>query len=158
MSNEETVVLACPCCQGELQRPLGWFRQPYFTCPACGGGLAAGQFAPLVAELDAAFEASVALAPNTNAAHRIDSIQVDTGLLPIRWYRLAERLGSDPGLLPRRYGVTHAIFPPPMTERGRGVAGRATSGGRQVGVDARTGVAIVTPQAFDGGRVPGGTA
>jgi hypothetical protein len=61
MSNEETVVLACPYCQGELERPLAWFRRDYFTCPACGGGLAAAQFAVLVEELDAAFEASVEL-------------------------------------------------------------------------------------------------
>lgn len=68
MSNNETVVLACPYCQGDLERPLVWFRQDYFTCPACGGGLAAGQFAAQVDDLDAAFEASVAImlhgAPN----------------------------------------------------------------------------------------------
>jgi hypothetical protein len=57
---EERITLECPYCRGEIYRPLGWFRQPYFTCPACGGGLAADQFAVLVAELEEAFEASVA--------------------------------------------------------------------------------------------------
>ena len=60
MSNLETVSLPCPYCQGEIERPLAWFRQDYFSCPACSGGLAAGQFADLVEAIDAAFEASVA--------------------------------------------------------------------------------------------------
>jgi transcription initiation factor IIE alpha subunit len=56
---EEGITLECPYCQEELYQPLDWFKQTYFTCPACGGGLAAGQFEALVSELEQAFEASV---------------------------------------------------------------------------------------------------
>ncbi len=59
MLAEEEIALPCPYCRGEICRPLAWFKQPYFTCPECGGGLAAGQFAPLVEELEQAFEASI---------------------------------------------------------------------------------------------------
>jgi len=57
--NEEPVVLDCPYCKKGIDRPLSWFQQPYFTCPACGGGLNADQFAAIVAELDRAFEETV---------------------------------------------------------------------------------------------------
>jgi len=57
--SEEAVALECPYCSGEIFRPLAWFKQDYFTCPACGGGLAAAQFAPLVEELEQAFDESV---------------------------------------------------------------------------------------------------
>lgn len=60
MSNEELIALECPYCHSELYRPLAWFRQAFFTCPACDGGLAAGQFAAIVEELDTAIEAHVA--------------------------------------------------------------------------------------------------
>jgi hypothetical protein len=60
VSEEERITLSCPYCRGEIDRPLAWFKQTWFTCPACGGGLSADQFAPLVAELEAAFEASIA--------------------------------------------------------------------------------------------------
>lgn len=60
MPSEEQIVLECPYCRGEIHQPLSWFKQAYCTCPACGGGLAAGQFAPLIDELEQAFEASVA--------------------------------------------------------------------------------------------------
>jgi len=56
---EEEVALECPYCRGEICRPLAWFKQAYFTCPACGGGLAAAQFASIVGELEQAFDESV---------------------------------------------------------------------------------------------------
>ncbi len=59
MPSQERIALECPYCRGEIYQPLAWFKQAYFTCPACGGGLAAGQFAPIVEELERAFEASV---------------------------------------------------------------------------------------------------
>lgn len=59
MLTEERIALECPYCRGEIYRPLGWFKQTYFTCPACGGGLTAGQFAPLVDELEQSFETTV---------------------------------------------------------------------------------------------------
>ncbi len=59
MSDEERIALDCPYCRAEIYQPLAWFRQSYFTCPACGGGLSADQFAPIAAELEQAFEASV---------------------------------------------------------------------------------------------------
>lgn len=60
MLTEELVSLECPYCRGELYQALNWFKQPYFTCPACGGGLAAGQFAAIIDELEEAFETEVA--------------------------------------------------------------------------------------------------
>jgi len=56
---EEQIALECPYCRAEIYRPLAWFKQTFCTCPACGGGLTAGQFAPIVEELEQAFEASV---------------------------------------------------------------------------------------------------
>lgn len=55
----ETVSLDCPYCKITITRPLAWFQQPYSTCPGCAGGLSAAQFAPLVAELEDAFDASI---------------------------------------------------------------------------------------------------
>jgi hypothetical protein len=56
---EEEIALECPYCREDIYQPLSWFKQTYFTCPACGGGLAAGQFETLVTALEEAFEASV---------------------------------------------------------------------------------------------------
>ncbi|MHB1399435.1 MAG: hypothetical protein ACYDAI_17850 [Trichloromonadaceae bacterium] len=60
MLADEEIALECPYCRGEIYRPLSWFKQPYSTCPACGGGLAAGQFDVVVAEIEEAFESRVA--------------------------------------------------------------------------------------------------
>jgi hypothetical protein len=56
---EEEIVLECPYCRADICRPLPWFKQTYFSCPACGGGLAAGQFETLLAALEEAFETTV---------------------------------------------------------------------------------------------------
>ncbi len=60
MLSQELIALDCPYCQEEIFQPLQWFKQPYFTCPACDGGLAADQFAPLVVAIEEALEARVA--------------------------------------------------------------------------------------------------
>lgn len=59
MYSEEMIALDCPYCQASLIQPLSWFKQSYATCPVCAGGIAAGQFAPLVETLEQAFDASV---------------------------------------------------------------------------------------------------
>lgn len=59
LANEE-IALECPYCKGEIYRPLAWFKQAYNSCPSCEGGLAASQFDATVAEIEAAFESSVA--------------------------------------------------------------------------------------------------
>jgi hypothetical protein len=56
---DEQIALECPYCREELYQSLSWFKQTYFTCPACAGGLSAGQFETLVKELEEAFEATV---------------------------------------------------------------------------------------------------
>lgn len=56
----EEVALDCPYCRQEIYRPLDWFRQSWFTCPHCAGGLGAGQFESLVLAIDAAIEAHIA--------------------------------------------------------------------------------------------------
>ncbi len=59
MPNEEHVALECPCCRGEIYRPLNWFKQTYFTCPACGGGLSADQFAPMIRDIEETIDATI---------------------------------------------------------------------------------------------------
>ncbi|MDW7645834.1 MAG: hypothetical protein SCI25_12445 [Desulfuromonadales bacterium] len=59
MTKEETVALECPYCRNTIHRPLSWFKQPYFTCPACAGGLTENQFAPIVRDLEQAFEQTI---------------------------------------------------------------------------------------------------
>ena len=60
MPDTEEIVLACPLCHAELVHPLSWFKQPYFTCSACGGGLTMAHFASLIDALEQAFEESTA--------------------------------------------------------------------------------------------------
>lgn len=57
MSTEEMISLECPYCQGELYQPLTWFKEPNFTCPACGNVLTSGEFATTVAALEEAMDA-----------------------------------------------------------------------------------------------------
>lgn len=56
----QMIALDCPSCATPIYKPLGWFKKTYATCPACGAGVAAGQFAhslqALEQELDAAIE------------------------------------------------------------------------------------------------------
>jgi len=59
MFAEEMIALECPYCRASLIQPLSWFKQSYVNCPACAGGIAAGQFTPLIEELERAFDASV---------------------------------------------------------------------------------------------------
>ena len=59
MDQSEIITLDCPYCRVDIRQPLAWFKQAYFTCPACGGGLTEGQFAGIVADLEAAFDASI---------------------------------------------------------------------------------------------------
>jgi hypothetical protein len=55
----EEIALDCPYCRQEIYRPLAWFKQAYASCPACGGGLMADQFAKLVQDLEQAMEAQI---------------------------------------------------------------------------------------------------
>jgi len=57
--NTEIITLDCPYCRAAIRQPLSWFRQAYFSCPDCHGGLAAGQFEAIIRELDAAFDDSI---------------------------------------------------------------------------------------------------
>ena len=59
MSAPEMIALCCPNCREAIYRPLPWFRQAYGTCPHCGGGVAAGQFAELLAAVEAEFDAQI---------------------------------------------------------------------------------------------------
>lgn len=56
----EEIALDCPYCRQEIFRPLDWFRQTWFTCPHCAGGLGAGQFEERVREIDDAIEERIA--------------------------------------------------------------------------------------------------
>lgn len=57
MPVEEMISLECPHCQNELYQPLAWFKEPNFTCPACGKVLTAGEFAATIAALEEAMDA-----------------------------------------------------------------------------------------------------
>lgn len=56
---EEMIALDCPYCGVTLHHPLGWFKRPYFTCPACDRGLASAQFEKIIAELEQAMDKSI---------------------------------------------------------------------------------------------------
>ena len=57
MSAEEMISLECPHCQSELYQPLTRFKEPSFTCPACGEVLTPGDFATTIAALEEAVDA-----------------------------------------------------------------------------------------------------
>jgi len=55
----EIITLDCPGCRAEISQPLSWFKKTYATCPHCGGGLAAAQFAEQLVAIEEAFDAAV---------------------------------------------------------------------------------------------------
>lgn len=57
MSTEEMISLECPYCQGEIYRPLTWFKAENFPCPACGKALKAADFATIIAALEEEMDA-----------------------------------------------------------------------------------------------------
>jgi hypothetical protein len=59
MLPEEQISLDCPSCKAPIDRPLSWFKQTYSTCPACNAGLAASQFASILADLETALDAHI---------------------------------------------------------------------------------------------------
>lgn len=59
MAAPEMIALDCPNCARAIYQPLDWFKKTYATCPHCGSGVAAGQFAPLVGALEQEFDAAV---------------------------------------------------------------------------------------------------
>ncbi|SDZ94596.1 hypothetical protein SAMN05660420_00831 [Desulfuromusa kysingii] len=59
MPLEPRISLACPYCDELIYETLSWFKQPYFNCPACDNGLAAGQFTSVIRELEHAMDARV---------------------------------------------------------------------------------------------------
>lgn len=88
------------------------------------------------------FDVLSSLGANTNARYRIDNMDVDTGLFPLRWYRLHEAWGPGFARAARRYGVTHVIFPTPKTENGKAIVADATAGGARETIDPRNGMEI----------------
>jgi hypothetical protein len=77
------------------------------------------------------------LGANTNARYRIDNFSVDTGLFPIRWFRLTESLKLDIPVAVRRYGVTHLVFPHSETAGGKAETDRITARGTHLLTDPR---------------------
>lgn len=59
MISEKKISLDCPYCGEGIYETMGWFKQTYFTCPACQKGLAAGQFAAVIADLEASLDARI---------------------------------------------------------------------------------------------------
>ena len=53
------IALACPYCNESIYATLSWFKKTYSTCPACEKGLAAGQFASVIADLEQAMDAHI---------------------------------------------------------------------------------------------------
>jgi hypothetical protein len=56
---EEMLALDCPYCGSTIYQPISWFKQTYSTCPACDGGLAAGQFEKTITDLEQAMDEDV---------------------------------------------------------------------------------------------------
>jgi hypothetical protein len=56
---ETKIALDCPYCYESIYETLDWFKKSYFTCPACGKGLAAGQFAAVIEDLEQSMEESI---------------------------------------------------------------------------------------------------
>ncbi len=59
MYTEPNITLDCPYCNEAIHETLSWFKTTYFTCPACDQGLAADQFATVIADLEEAMDASI---------------------------------------------------------------------------------------------------
>jgi hypothetical protein len=59
VNEPEKISLPCPTCQAAIYRPLSWFRRVYGTCPHCGAGLAAAQFAQLLDAIEREFDARI---------------------------------------------------------------------------------------------------
>lgn len=59
MSLEPRIDLACPYCNASIYETLSWFKETYFTCPACAQGLAAGQFSAVISDLEQAMAANI---------------------------------------------------------------------------------------------------
>ncbi|MDO3379143.1 hypothetical protein [Geoalkalibacter halelectricus] len=59
MNFERKIALDCPYCKKTIFQPARWFKQAYFTCPHCQKGLAEGQFARLLADLEQAEDACI---------------------------------------------------------------------------------------------------
>ncbi len=58
------------------------------------------------------FDFAAVAAPDFNVAQRIDNLDVDTGLQPLRWLAAQEAFGDGWNAAARRYAVTHVILPP----------------------------------------------
>ncbi|MDT8421712.1 MAG: hypothetical protein RQ754_14895 [Desulfuromonadales bacterium] len=56
MSLEPRIELACPYCHAAIYETIRWFKKTYSTCPACEQGLAAGQFAAVISDLEQAMD------------------------------------------------------------------------------------------------------
>ncbi|BCR04236.1 hypothetical protein DESUT3_13050 [Desulfuromonas versatilis] len=59
MFADENISLECPYCGEAIYQPLSWFQKAYSTCPVCQKGLAAGQFAARVKEIEQALDAHI---------------------------------------------------------------------------------------------------
>ncbi len=59
MRAEEKVSLDCPYCGEAIYETLSWFKKAYSTCPACQKGLAAGQFAAVIDDIEQALDTEI---------------------------------------------------------------------------------------------------
>ena len=59
MFSEEKIALDCPYCGAAIYQTLSWFKKEYSTCPTCQKGLAAGQFATMIDEIEQALDGRI---------------------------------------------------------------------------------------------------
>lgn len=59
MLAETKIALACPYCNETIYATISWFKKTYSTCPACDKGLAAGQFATVISDLEHAMDENI---------------------------------------------------------------------------------------------------
>ena len=59
MFAKSKIALDCPYCKESINETPNWFKKTYSTCPACDKGLAAGQFATVIADLEQAMDENI---------------------------------------------------------------------------------------------------
>jgi hypothetical protein len=89
-----------------------------------------------------AFANAAILEPSFNVRHRIDNLDVDTGLSTFRYFQTRVEFGIDWPRAGRRYGVTHLIVATPRDAYQTMLAARATEGGTFLGLEQLTGASI----------------
>lgn len=89
-----------------------------------------------------AFAFAASAAPDANVGQRLDNLEVDTGLHPLRHLAAREAFGPEWAIAGRRYAVTDLVVRPPRTEQERAALVPVLAGATPEGEDPRTGAQL----------------